>query len=612
MRKVKTAVSGMDKPVERVAGHKPSLVTVDGKLKAAPQRIKKTPKIELTHPSSREVAPVNLARQKADWYKDAIIYEMHVKSFFDSNADGIGDFKGLTKKLGYLQQLGVNCLWLLPFYESPMRDDGYDVADYLAIHPDYGTVADFKAFLREAHKLGLHVLIDLVINHTSDKHPWFQAARRSKDPAVHDFYVWSDTPRRYEEARIIFTDTEKSNWTWDTVAKQYFWHRFFSHQPDLNFEHPAVRRALLDVVDYWLKLGVDGFRVDAVPYLFEAEGTNSENLPRTHQFLKEIRKYIDEHFPGRILLAEANQWPTDLLPYFGNGDEFHMAFNFPLMPRIFMALRREDRQPIIDVIEQLPAIPEICQWAIFLRNHDELTLEMVTEAEREYMWNEYATDPQMKLNIGIRSRLATLLDSSRRRLELVHSLLLTLPGTPVLYYGDEIEMGDNVLLGDRMGVRTPMQWTAGPNAGFSEAPPEKLYCPVITDPLYNYIARNVTAEANNASSFLNWMHRVLQIRCNYPLFGRGKIRFLDPSNPHVLAYLRFDDICTVLVVNNLSRYAQAVELNLAEYDGAVPREMFGENPFPAIGTLPYLLTLGPHSFFWFVFDRGKTNKKSKD
>ncbi|OJW00829.1 MAG: maltose alpha-D-glucosyltransferase [Chloroflexi bacterium 54-19] len=536
---------------------------------------------------------------------------MHVKSFFDSNADGVGDFKGLTKKLDYLEQLGVNCIWLLPFYESPLRDDGYDVADYYAIHPDYGTANDFKAFLREAHKRGLHVLIDLVINHTSDKHPWFEAARRSKDPAIHDFYVWSDTPHRYEEARIIFTDTEKSNWSWDPVAKQYYWHRFFSHQPDLNFEHPPVRKALLEVIDYWLSMGVDGFRVDAVPYLFEEEGTNSENLPQTHTFLKEMRAYIDEHFPGRILLAEANQWPTDLLPYFGEGDEFHMAFNFPLMPRIFMALRREDRQPIIDVIEQLPAIPDLCQWAIFLRNHDELTLEMVTEEEREYMWNEYAADPQMKLNIGIRCRLATLLDNSRRRLELVHSLLLTLPGTPVLYYGDEIEMGDNVLLGDRMGVRTPMQWSAELNAGFSEAPPEKLYCPVITDPLYNYIARNVAAEANNSSSFLNWMQRVLQIRRKYPVFGRGQIRFLDPSNPRVLAYLRSDGKNTILVVNNLSRFSQAVELNLGDYKGAVPREMFGDNPFPAIGKLPYLLTLGPHSFFWFHLDGGPAKKRRK-
>ncbi len=609
MPKVKNVVTG--KPPEKAAGRARSLVNADGKLKPPKKAVKKFAEIELYHPTTHKATPVDPAHDKPDWYKDAVIYEMHVKSFFDSNADGIGDFKGLTRKLGYLEQLGVNCLWLLPFYESPMRDDGYDVADYCAINPAYGTTDDFRAFLKEAHKRGLHVLIDLVVNHTSDKHPWFQAARRSKDPAAHDFYVWSNTPRRYKEARIIFTDTEKSNWTWDPVAKQYYWHRFFSHQPDLNFEHPPVRQALLKVIDYWLSLGVDGFRVDAVPYLFEADGTSSENLPRTHQFLKEMRAYIDEHFPGRILLAEANQWPTDLLPYFGNGDEFHMAFNFPLMPRIFVALRREDRQPIIDIIEQLPAIPENCQWAIFLRNHDELTLEMVSEAEREYMWNEYATDPQMKLNIGIRCRLSPLLDNSRRRLELVHSLLLTLPGTPVLYYGDEIEMGDNVLLGDRQGVRTPMQWSAGPNAGFSEAPPEKLYCPVITDPLYNYIARNVTAQASNASSFLNWMHRVLQIRSGCPVFGRGKIRFLDPSNPRVLAYLRYDDEHTVLVVNNLSRFAQAVELNLGDYNGRVPHEMFGENPFPPIGKLPYLLTLGPHSFFWFHLEEGAGKGKNK-
>jgi maltose alpha-D-glucosyltransferase / alpha-amylase len=555
--------------------------------------------------------PRSLAAEPADWYKDAVIYEMHVKSFFDGSGDGIGDFKGLTQKLDYLEELGVTCLWLLPFYASPQRDDGYDVADYFSIHPDYGTVADFKRFLNAAHRRGLRVLIDLVINHTSNKHPWFQAARRSTDPATRNFYVWSDTPRRYKKARIIFTDTEDSNWTWDPVAKQYYWHRFFSYQPDLNFENPAVLQAMLEIIGYWLSLGVDGFRVDAVPYLFEAEGTNSENLPATHRVLKDIRAYIDQYFPGRILLAEANQWPRELRPYFGDGDEFHMAFNFPLMPRIFMALRQENRQPIIDIINQLPDIPEICQWAIFLRNHDELTLEMVSDDERQYMWHEYAADPQTKLNVGIRLRLATLLENSRRRIELVNSLLLTLPGTPVIYYGDEIGMGDNVTLGDRQGVRTPMQWSPGPNAGFSIAPADRLYCPVITDPLYNYQAVNVEAEAHNWASLLNWMRLVLKIRRRYPVFGRGDTCFLEPANSKVLAYLRAGQGQTILVVNNLSRFPQAVELDLKDFNGLVPMEMFGETPFPTIGKLPYLMTLGPHSFFWFRLEPAKIKASAK-
>lgn len=537
-----------------------------------------------------------------DWYKDAIIYEMHVKAFYDSDGDGIGDFKGLTEKLDYLQNLGINCIWLLPFYKSPLRDDGYDVADYTAINPDYGTISDFEKFLKQAHQHHIRVLIDLVINHTSDQHPWFQRARRSKDPVERDFYVWSDTYKRYYDARIIFTDSEKSNWTWDEKAGQYYWHRFFSHQPDLNFDNPAVRQAMLEVVRFWLDLGVDGFRVDAVPYLFERNGTNCENLPETHEFIKEIRHLMDQNYSGKVLLAEANQWPQDLLPYFGNGDEFQMAFNFPLMPRIFMALRREDRQPIIEILQTMPQIPANCQWAIFLRNHDELTLEMVTEEEREYMYKEYMTDPQMKLNLGLRCRLAPLLDNSRRRLELVHSLLFTLPGTPVMYYGDEIGMGDNITLGDRMGVRTPMQWDALPNAGFSSAKSNKLYCPVIIDPVYNYMAINVVAQERIQSSFLNWVRRSIELRQQHPVFGRGDIYFLDPSNPTVLAYLRRYKNETVLIVNNLSRFSQPVELNLQNYNGFIPCEMLGNVQFPAIGKLPYLLTLGPHSFYWFKLE----------
>jgi maltose alpha-D-glucosyltransferase/alpha-amylase len=540
--------------------------------------------------------------QNSDWYKDAVIYEMHVKSFYDTNADGIGDFRGLTQKLDYLQNLGVNCLWLLPFYPSPLRDDGYDVADYTNIHPDYGTLDDFKEFLHQAHKRQLRVLIDLVINHTSDQHPWFQRACKSKDPTEHDFYVWSDTYQRYYEARIIFTDTEKSNWSWDEEAGQYYWHRFFSHQPDLNYDNPAVQQAMLQVVRFWLDLGVDGFRVDAVPYLFEREGTNCENLPQTHQFIKQIRRLMDEEYPNRVLLAEANQWPQDLLPYFGEGDEFQLCFNFPLMPRIFMALRREERQPVVETLSSLPQIPQGCQWAIFLRNHDELTLEMVSEEEREYIYKEYLTDPQMKLNLGLRCRLAPLLDNSRRRLELVHSLLFTLPGTPVMYYGDEIGMGDNITLGDRMGVRTPMQWDALPNAGFSAAESSRLYCPVITDPVYNYQAVNVVAQERIHSSFLNWVRRCLELRRQYPVFGRGDLRFLEPDNSSVLAYVREYQGQAVLIVNNLSRFPQPARLKLPEYRGLVPCEMFGNIAFPAVGRSSYFLTLGPHSFYWFKLE----------
>jgi maltose alpha-D-glucosyltransferase/alpha-amylase len=533
------------------------------------------------------------------WFKDAIFYELHVRAFQDANGDGIGDFRGLTERLDYLQDLGVDCIWLLPFYPSPLKDDGYDIADYYNVHPDYGTIKDFKQFLKEAHRRGLRVISDLVINHTSDQHPWFQAARSNPQSPYRDYYVWSDTPNRYKDARIIFTDTERSNWTWDEEAKAYFWHRFFSHQPDLNFDNPRVRREILRVMNFWLEMGLDGFRVDAVPYLFEREGTNCENLPETHIYLKALRKRIDQRYRGRVLLAEANQWPADLLPYFGNGDEFHMAFNFPIMPRIYMAVRREDRTPIIDIIQQTPDIPIECQWGIFLRNHDELTLEMVTDDERDYMWSEYARDPRMKINMGIRRRLAPLLDNGRRRIELLNSLLLSLPGSPIIYYGDEIGMGDNIYLGDRNGVRTPMQWTTDRNADFSKADYARLYAPLIADPVYGYQAINVEAQLRTPSSLLNWMKRLIRIRKRYNVFGRGCINFLHPSNNKVLAYTRDYENTHVLIINNMSRFPQPAELDLRHYNGWTPVEMFGETRFPPIGELPYFLTLGPHSFYWF-------------
>jgi maltose alpha-D-glucosyltransferase/alpha-amylase len=539
-----------------------------------------------------------------DWYKDAIIYELHVKAFYDSNGDGYGDFRGLTEKLDYLQDLGINCIWLLPFYESPLRDDGYDIADYYKVHHNYGTVADFKAFMKAAHSRGIRVLADLVLNHTSDQHAWFQQARSSTDPKKRNYFVWSDDPKKYKEARIIFTDTEHSNWTYDPVAKQYYWHRFFSHQPDLNFDNPTVRRELIRVMRFWLDMGLDGFRCDAVPYLFEREGTNCENLPETHEYLKEIRRYMEEKYSGdKVLLAEANQWPEDLLPYFGDGDEFHMAFNFPLMPRIFMALRREDRTPVMEIISRLPAIPEPCQWGIFLRNHDELTLEMVTDEERDYMYYEYAKDPRMKINIGIRRRLAPLMDNGRRQMEFLTSLLLTLPGTPVLYYGDEIGMGDNIYLGDRDGVRTPMQWTGDRNAGFSRADPARLYSPPITDPVYGYQAINVEAQLRTQTSLLNWMRRLIRVRKQYPVFGRGEIQFLHPENKKVLAYVRRGGGQHVLCVANLSRFSQPVEMDLREYNGWTPVELIGNTRFPRIGELPYFVTLGPHGFFWFRLEQ---------
>ncbi len=533
------------------------------------------------------------------WYKDAIIYELHVKAFYDGNNDGVGDFRGLAEKLDYLHDLGINCIWLLPFYQSPLRDDGYDISDYYTVHPNYGTLADVKAFIKAAHKRNIRVLTDLVLNHTSDQHAWFQEARTSTDPRKRNFYVWSDTDQKYTGARIIFTDTERSNWTWDPVAKQYYWHRFFSHQPDLNYENGDVRRVMLKVMRYWLDMGLDGFRCDAVPYLYEREGTNCENLRETHVYCKHLRSYIERNYADKVLLAEANQWPTDLLPYFGNGDEFHMAFNFPLMPRIFMALRREERRPIMDIINQLPEIPENCQWGIFLRNHDELTLEMVTDEERDYMYYEYARDPRTKINIGIRRRLAPLLDNGRRQIELLNSLLLTLPGTPIIYYGDEMGMGDNIYLGDRDGVRTPMQWTSDRNAGFSRADPARLYSPPINDPVYGYQAINVEAQMRTQTSLLNWMKRMIRVRKKYPVFGRGDIKFLDPTNQKVLVYVRQYEGQHVLIVNNLSRFVQPVELDLSTYKDATPVEMIGEVRFPPIGDLPYFITLGPHGFYWF-------------
>jgi maltose alpha-D-glucosyltransferase/alpha-amylase len=537
------------------------------------------------------------------WYKDAIIYELHVRTFADSDEDGVGDFKGLIQRLDYLQDLGVTALWLLPFCPSPLRDDGYDIADYSDIHPMYGTLRDFKAFLREAHRRDLRVITELVINHTSDQHPWFQRARRSKPGSRwRNFYVWSDTPDRYKETRIIFKDFEPSNWSWDPVANAYYWHRFYSHQPDLNYDSPSVRRAVLRFLDFWFGLGVDGLRLDAIPYLYELEGTNCENLAETHAFLKELRRHVDHKFKDRMLLAEANQWPEDAAAYFGEGDECHMAFHFPVMPRMFISIRMEDRSPIVDMIEQTPVIPETCQWSLFLRNHDELTLEMVTDEERDYMYRVYAHDPQMRINLGIRRRLAPLLGNQRRKMELMKSLLFSLPGTPVLYYGDEIGMGDNFYLGDRNGVRTPMQWSGDRNAGFSRANPHRLYLPIILDPEYHYEAINVEAQQSNPSSLLWWTKRLIALRRRFKAFGRGTIEFLHPENRKVLAFIRrYEDEC-ILVIANLSRFVQCAELDLSSLKGRVPVELFGGTRFPPIGELPYFITLGPHTFYWFAIE----------
>jgi maltose alpha-D-glucosyltransferase/alpha-amylase len=556
---------------------------------------------------SRAAVPLTGGPQ---WYKDAVLYEVPVRAFRDSNGDGVGDFRGLVEKLDYLQDLGVTALWLLPFYPSPGRDDGYDIADYTQVSPRYGTLADFKLFLREAHRRGLRVVTELVVNHTSDQHPWFQRARRAKpgDPR-RDFYVWSDTDDRFREARIIFKDFESSNWAWDPVAGAYYWHRFYSHQPDLNYDNPLVKKAVLEVLDFWLEMGIDGLRLDAVPYLYEREGTNCENLPETHAFLKELRRHVDARFADRMLLAEANQWPEDAGAYFGQGDECHMAFHFPVMPRLFMAIRMEDRLPVLDILHQTPPVPPGCQWAMFLRNHDELTLEMVTDEDRDYMYRVYARDPQARINLGIRRRLAPLLENHRAKIELMNGLLFSLPGTPVLYYGDEIGMGDNIYLGDRNGVRTPMQWNAERNAGFSRANPQSLYLPLIIDPEYHYQAVNVEVQQNNPHSLLWWTKRLIDLRKRHPAFGRGGITFLYPDNHKVLAFVRAfappgdgaEDL--ILVVANLSRLTQYVELDLSAYQGWTPVELFGRTRFPTVGGHPYLLTLAPYAFYWFGLER---------
>jgi maltose alpha-D-glucosyltransferase/alpha-amylase len=532
------------------------------------------------------------------WFKTAVFYELYVRSFFDSNADGLGDFKGLTEQLDYLQWLGVDCVWLLPYFQSPLRDGGYDISDFYAILPEYGNLNDFMEFLEEAHQRDMRVVSDMVVNHTSDQHAWFQESR-NPDSDKRDWYVWSEDPDKYSDARVIFVDTEKSNWTWDEGAGAYYWHRFFSHQPDLNYANEEVQEQMLAVLRFWLDLGLDGFRLDAVPYLFESEGTNCENLPATHTFLKRIRSQIDKDYEDIVLLAEANQWPSDVVQYFGDDDECHMCFNFPLMPRMFMAARRQVRYPMVEILQQTPQIPANCQWGIFLRNHDELTLEMVTDEERDYMYKEYAKDPKMKLNLGIRRRLAPLLENSRGEIELFHAMLFSLPGTPIVYYGDEIRMGDNIHLGDRDGVRTPMHWTGDRNAGFSRGDFAQLYLPVLMDPVYGYQAVNVEAEMRDQHSFLQWFRGILSVRKQHPVFGLGDFEALNPDNPAVFAFTRRygDDI--VLCVNNLSARAQAVELDLSPYAGMYPMEMLGRERFPQVGELPYLLTFGPHSFYWF-------------
>ncbi len=534
------------------------------------------------------------------WYKDAVVYELHIKAYADGNGDGIGDFRGLTAHLDHVQSLGVNTIWLLPFYPSPLRDDGYDVSDYENVHPSYGTLDDFRAFVAEAHRRRLRVITELVVNHTSDQHPWFQAARRApKGSPERDFYVWSDDPGRYSGTRIIFTDTEKSNWTWDEVAGQYFWHRFFSHQPDLNFDNPAVLEAVLGTMAFWLEMGVDGFRLDAIPYLIERDGTSNENLRETHEVIKAIRRRVEERYPGRLLLAEANMWPEDVREYFGDGDECQMAYHFPLMPRMYMAIALEDRHPVVEILAQTPDIPANCQWAIFLRNHDELTLEMVTSKERDYMYSMYASDARARINLGIRRRLAPLLENDQERIRLMNSLLLSMPGTPVLYYGDEIGMGDNIFLGDRDGVRTPMQWTGDRNGGFSRADPQRLYLPPIQDPVYGFQAVNVEAQSRETSSLLSWTRRMLAVRASSHAFGRGRFTMLHPGNRKTLAYVREHEGEAILCVANVSRLAQAVELELGAWKGRVPVEMLGRNSFPPIGDLPYMLTLPAYGFLWF-------------
>ena len=533
------------------------------------------------------------------WFKHAVFYEIHIRGFFDGNDDGSGDFRGLVEKLDYLQWIGIDCIWLLPMYQSPLRDGGYDIADFFTIHPDYGTVEDFKEFVEQSHQRGIRVIADLVMNHTSSDHPWFQASRTDPTGPYGGYYVWSDTDDRWQEARIIFLDTEPSNWTWDPVRGQYYWHRFFSHQPDLNFRNPEVAEAMLNVLRFWLDLGIDGFRLDAVPYLFEEDGTNGENLPETHKYLQRVRAEIDARYPDRVLLAEANQWPADVVQYFGDGDECHMAFHFPVMPRMFMGVRREDATPIYEILANTPPIPDNCQWGLFLRNHDELTLEMVTDEERDYMYTEYAKDPRMKLNLGIRRRLAPLLDNNRDEIELLHAILFSLPGSPVLYYGDEIGMGDNVYLGDRDGVRTPMQWTGDRNAGFSRADWAQLYLQPLMDPVYGFNAVNVEAQLRTPYSLLRWLHRFVDLRKEHPVFGLGTYEPLTTTNHRVFAHIRRWEDDIILCVHNLARSAQAVELDLREFSEMIPEGMFGRSRFPAVGELPYLLTLAPRGFFWF-------------
>jgi maltose alpha-D-glucosyltransferase/alpha-amylase len=537
------------------------------------------------------------------WYKDAVFYEIYVRGFYDSNADGIGDFRGLTEKLDYLHWLGVDCLWLLPMYASPLRDGGYDISDYYSILPEYGSLEDFKDLLAAAHARGMRVITDLVLNHTSEEHPWFRESRSSPDSPKHDWYVWSDTDLKYTDARIIFIDTERSNWAWDEQAGQFYWHRFFRHQPDLNYDNPEVQQVMLDVVQFWLDLGVDGLRLDAVPYLYEREGTNCENLPETHAFIKRLRRFVDERYTNRVLLAEANQWPEDVVAYFGDGDECHMCYHFPIMPRLFMALRQEDRLPIVEILNRTPAIPENAQWGMFLRNHDELTLEMVTDEERDYLYNEYAKDRRMRLNLGIRRRLAPLMDNGRRRMELLNALLFSLPGSPFLYYGDEIGMGDNIYLGDRDGVRTPMQWSADRNAGFSKADFAQLYFPINMDPVYGYQAVNVEAQQRHSTSLLHWMRQMILLRKKHPVFGRGSLEFTNPENRKVLAFTRSYEGETVLGVYNLARSSQPAQLDLSRYEGMTPVDLQYRVPFPRIGKQPYQLALNEYGFYWFLLTK---------
>jgi maltose alpha-D-glucosyltransferase / alpha-amylase len=541
------------------------------------------------------------------WYKDAVFYEIYVRGFYDSNADGIGDFRGLTEKLDYLKWLGVDCLWLLPMYASPLRDGGYDIADYYSILPEYGALEDFKNFLDAAHARGMRVITDLVLNHTSDEHPWFRESRSSVNSPKRDWYVWSETDFKYTGARIIFLDTERSNWAWDEQSGQFYWHRFFSHQPDLNYDNPEVQQAVLDVISFWLEMGVDGFRLDAVPYLYEREGTNCENLPETHDFIKRLRRFVDERYPGRVLLAEANQWPEDVVAYFGQGDECHMCYHFPIMPRLFMALRQEDRLPIVEILNRTPAIPEIAQWGMFLRNHDELTLEMVTDEERDYLYAEYANDRRMRLNLGIRRRLAPLMDNGRRRIELLNALLFSLPGSPFLYYGDEIGMGDNIYLGDRDGVRTPMQWSVDRNAGFSKADFAQLYFPLNMDPVYGYQSVNVEAQHRHSTSLLHWMRQMIMMRKKHHVFGRGSLEFLHPENRKVLAFTRSYEDETVLCIYNLSRSSQPVLLDLSPYEGMTPVDLQYQEPFPRIEARPYQLALNEYGFYWLLLKWGIGN-----